>query len=172
MMPLAGKRKADASPVRNEKTVKRAALGNVTNAVLNAIDHDKNPSNRSKGAAAAAPAKPTVLDALNDENVKTALFQAVSQAVRATKVVTRASTRAVTAKTQPAAAEPTKNATTGRKAKCGPAANNNKATAAKLAAVPEAEAKATERRHSSRLANESGSTDKEDSHYVSALEDL
>lgn len=160
IMPLAGKRKADASPVRNEKTVKRAALGNVTNAVLNAIDNDKNQSNRSK----AAVTKQTVLDTLNDENVKTALLHAVSQAVRPAKVATRASTRKTA---MPMVVESTKNATTAsRKAK----STNNKANL-KLDTVKE-EIQAKERRHSNRLSFGSTSIDREDSHYVSALDDL
>jgi len=45
-----GKRKADSSPVRNEKGIKRSALGNVTNALLNAIEDSKKQT-RSKNDA-------------------------------------------------------------------------------------------------------------------------
>lgn len=166
IMPLVGKRKADASPVRNEKTVKRAALGNVTNAVLNAIDDDKKSTNRTKNAPTKKAAGP--LQVLNEEQAKATVLEAMLKAVRGTKVVTRASARAIEAKSTNVA-----GAINGARKPKTQIANGK--THVKLEVVQEKgnnkennnNNEQTERGSSQRLSDES-----EDSHYVSALDDL
>lgn len=160
-MPPTGKRKADASPVRNEKTVKRAALGNVTNAVLNAFDDDKKLVNRTKSGTAK---KLGLAQAIIDENVKDTLFNAAVKVTRESKIVTRASTRAVvdTAKFFDANANISTNTT--RKPR------SNKANVKLESDKENVKNGQKDRRHSRRQSCEHQSN--EDSHYLSALEEL
>lgn len=87
--PSAGKRKADVSPVRNEKGVKRSALGNVTNAVLNALEDSKKLT-RSKS-------EKKTTNVTNQSNAKLtenhAIFVEPNAVQRQHKVVTRSSAR-------------------------------------------------------------------------------
>lgn len=82
---ISGKRKADASPLRNDK-VKRAALGNLTNAVLNANNDDTK-----KGVALKPQQQPQDLQAAKKQ-IGSIAQQTIKQ--RATKVLTRAASRA------------------------------------------------------------------------------
>lgn len=193
-----GKRKADASPVRNEKTVKRAALGNVTNAVLNANEIDKKLTQRSKAAVQAkvsqiatkkpAPAKPTA-----DEASKGG---AVPKAMRGPKVGTRSSMRFSDAATKAGAAAVVATATTtiteathgmekvtisssgvSRKSKAITANPKAKLDVVREVAPDKENINTTGhaqkgRRNSRRLSTAFGAVDCEDSHYLSALEDL
>lgn len=195
-----GKRKADASPVRNEKTVKRAALGNVTNAVLNANDVDKKLTQRSKatvqakvGQAAtkkpAATAKP-----IADENAQASRGGAVPKAMRGPKVGTRSSMRVSDAATKAGAAAVTATTTiteathgmekvtisssgVSRKPKAIPANAKAKLDVVREVAQDKQNINTTGhahkgRRNSRRLSSAFGAVDCEDSHYLSALEDL
>lgn len=190
-----GKRKADASPIRNEKMVKRAALGNVTNAVLNAIDDDTKLTQRSKAGAAhtktnqiATKKSLSQVKTLNDENVKAAILNAVAKATRGTKVGTRSSVRVSDAATKVNAAtiveatngmEKVKISSTGvsRKSKTATVSTKPKLNVVHEEAHDKENYKNTGhvqkgRRNSRRLSTEFGAVDCEDSHYLSALEDL
>lgn len=166
IMPLVGKRKADASPVRNEKTVKRAALGNVTNAVLNAIDDDKKSTNRAKNALTKKSTATTQV--LNDENVAASVLEAMVKAVRASKVVTRASSRAIETIKSSNVVEaingtrkPKTTKTNGKLEVVQENGNNKETNNNNNNNVQK------DRRNSQRLSNES-----ENSHYESALDNL
>lgn len=184
-----GKRKADASPGRNEKGVKRSALGNVTNAVLNAIEDSKKLT-RSKNDVK----KSTTITALANgkSNENQAIFAAPNAVQRAHKVVTRASSRAtettktivneataglkkvnistaiVKGKKKTEATTTTNTATT--------AATNNNNTKVECPNAPisvsDKDSKVESRANTRRLSNEFDLLDNEDSHYMSALEDL
>lgn len=168
-----GKRKADASPGRNVKDVKRSALGNVTNAVLNAIEDSKKLT-RTK-----ADVKKTTLT--KQPNGKTnenqVLFAAPNAIQRAHKIVTRASSRAT---------ESTRNivneATVGLKKvnisttivkgkkKTETTANNNN-TKVECHMPTDLGLDNELKPNVRRLSNEF-ELDNEESHYMSALEDL
>lgn len=169
-----GKRKADASPGRNEKGVKRSALGNVTNAVLNAIEDSKKLT-RSKTDAK----KTTTTLTTNKLNENQAIFVAPNAVQRGTKITTRAASRAI---------ETTKSivneATAGlkkvnisstivkgkKKTETITTANNNKIKAE--CPKTESDSNVDSKANARRLSNEFDLLDNEDSHYMSALEDL
>lgn len=131
---ISGKRKADASPLRNDK-VKRSALGNLTNAVLNInIDNDAKKSSknmlaksdaaqRNREVVVAKKALPTgakvninnqkqVLPSLGHGKHLTAGVPVVAPVHRPAKVMTRAASRA----TQPISAKEVALAKTQRDA--------------------------------------------------------
>lgn len=190
-----GKRKADASPVRNEKNVKRAALGNVTNAVLNALDDERKSAQRAttktgatqKTTTSNAIKKSTALQTINDENAKPSLLSAVSKAAsQATKIATRSSLRTDVAKSSAAHITEATNGMQKVKISSG-ATRKTKTTAVntktnnKLDVVHEDGSDKENiksyngqknRRSSRRLSVDLGATDNEESHYMSALEDL
>ncbi|XP_055313132.1 G2/mitotic-specific cyclin-B3 [Sitodiplosis mosellana] len=172
-----GKRKADASPGRNEKGVKRSALGNVTNAVLNAIEDSKKLT-RSK-----TDAKKTTTTLTNSKlNENQAIFAAPNAVQRGTKITTRAASRAI---------ETTKSivneATAGLKKVniSTTIAKGKKKTETTTAATANINNKVERpmpnsgsdsdtdlKPNARRLSNEFELLDNEDSHYMSALEDL
>lgn len=189
IVPNVGKRKADASPVRIEKNVKRAALGNVTNAVLNAIDDDKKLAQRTtkggatqKTNASIATKKSAPLQTINDENIKQSILNAASKVARATRSTARG-TEAIKSNTATIT-----DATNGmQKVKISSGATRKPKTTAvnapknKLDVVHEDSSDKENiksyncqkgRRNSRRLSVELGAADNEESHYLSALEDL
>lgn len=93
-----GKRKADASPGRNETGVKRSALGNVTNAVLNAIEISRKQTRSKTDAKKIATLTKQPTGKLNENQ---AIFAAPNAIQRANKVVTRASLRATEIDSKP-----------------------------------------------------------------------
>lgn len=181
-----GKRKADASPVRNDKNVKRAALGNVTNAVLNAIDGDNKLTQRALKTIATK--KTTVpLQSIKDENATQSLLNAVSKAARGTKVATRASTRSTdVVKSNTATITEATSGMQKVKISSGATRKSTKTTTAvnaknKLDVVHEDGSDKENiksynvqksRRNSRRLSVELSAIDNEKSLYLSALEDL
>lgn len=176
-----GKRKADASPGRNENGVKRSALGNVTNAVLNAIE-DKKKLTRSKADAKKTTA--TLIKTNSSENQ--AIFVAPNAVQRATKVVTRASSRATdTTKTVNEATVGLKKVNISnafvkgkKKTETTTAVNNNNNNKNKVECPTPSSGSDSEngnvdlKPNTRRLSNEFEVMDNEDSHYMSALEDL
>lgn len=172
-----GKRKADASPVRNEKGVKRSALGNVTNAVLNAIEDSKKLT-RSKVDAK----KMTTTLTTNKLNENQAIFVAPNAIQRGTKVTTRAASRAIeTTKSivneATAGLKKVNISTTIVKGKkktetITTANNNNKIKAECPISKTESDSNIDLKANVRRLSNEFDLLDNEDSHYMSALEDL
>lgn len=176
VMPV-GKRKADASPNRNGKGVKRSALGNVTNAVLNAIEDSKKLT-RSKTDAKKAATLTNQSDGKLNENQ--AIFAAPNAVQRAHKIVTRASSRATETKVNVTAAtvglKKVNISTTifkGKK-KTENTANNNitKIDCQKSSSGSDNENKIDAKPSLRRLSTEFDLLDNEDSHYMSALEDL
>lgn len=175
-----GKRKADGSPVRNGKEVKRSALGNVTNAVLNAIDDSKRTGAlRSKNDLTTHVPKKALTQNVGSENQQ--IFAAPNQLPRATKVVTRATARAVEqAKTTNLLATATAGvkkvsiSTTVVKAKkkTETQAPINHGKVIKTTGInDENKPDALSKSNGRRISNEFESLDDE-SHYISALEDL
>lgn len=179
-----GKRKADSSPVRNEKGVKRSALGNVTNAVLNAIEDSKKYT-RSKNDAKKATTVAAVSNAKSNENQ--AIFAAPNAVQRANKVVTRSLARA-TETTKTTINEATVGlkkfniSTTVAKGKKKTETTTNNNTAKPTIAVDRSSLsdesdneniKSDSKTNARRLSNEFDLLDSEESsHYMSALEDL
>lgn len=181
--PPAGKRKADVSPVRNEKGVKRSALGNVTNAVLNALEDSKKLT-RSK---AETKKSTTVTNQLNGQ----AIFVEPNVVQRQHKVVTRSSAR-VNESTKAIVNDATiglkkVNISTtvvkGKKKTETTANNNNVKPNSKPANVkiecqmPSCDSendniKVEMKPNTRRLSSEFDLLESEDSHYMSALEDL
>lgn len=187
-VPPAGKRKADASPVRNEKSVKRSALGNVTNAVLNALEDSKKLT-RSKTDSKKST---TVVNQLNDKHCENqAIFAEPNAVQRPHKVATRSSTRVIeTTKTNASDAivglkkpNHVNIATTipkGKK-KTETTVNNNVIKPNVKPAILKADnhmpsggsdSDKNDLKSTRRLSNEFELLDSEDSHYMSALEDL
>lgn len=192
----AGKRKADASPTRNEKNFKRSALGNVTNSVLNAIDDSKKGITRTKNDTIQklntqnATKKSTVTNTIqNNEKTKNNGINNVfvaPNAVRGNKVVTRSSARATESTksngitdatndlkkvnistTIVKGKKKTENATNKATTKTDATLNNNSDV------VNNTKTDAQNSKYNSRrLSNEFESMDGEESHYMSALEDL
>lgn len=213
---MVGKRKADASPLKNEK-VKRSAFGNLTNAVLNlADDHSKHNNSKITGAkgdvgAQKARDTTTILNNGNQQNnsenaaikSKTKLNIHTMESIfpaptgsgprRQTKVMTRAASRAA----QPAKQQQQQqlNESNGLKTRALASIenkimtntkdisttvvkvnkkNNNKNDAKKTDSSSGKETcdvqiqKPTTRR----ISNEFDLNENEDSHYMSALEDL
>lgn len=178
-----GKRKADSSPVRNEKGIKRSALGNVTNALLNAIEDSKKHT-RSKNDAKKAATVAAVTNAKSNENQ--AIFAAPNAVQRANKVVTRSLARA-TETTKTTINEATIGlkkfniSTTVAKGKKKTETTNNNNTAKPTIAVDRSSLsdesdneniKSDSKTNARRLSNEFDLLDSEESHYMSALEDL
>lgn len=191
-----GKRKADISPTRNDKNAKRSALGNVTHAVLNVLE-DSKKSTRSK-----TEAKKTTTTVTNVSNGKQteneAIFvapNATAAAQRAHKIVTRSTAAARTTtdtninSTVHDLASGLKKASTSisnavkvkKKTEASHAHNNNnnakavaKANAKSEAALlPSSESDEDSKPNPRRISNEFDILDNEDnSHYMSALEDL
>lgn len=167
------KRKADTSPVQTERNVKRAALGNVTNALANAKAADKKLTQRTKTAAVQKSGLPVASkkpapQPVNDEN-------AGAKAAKSGKVATRASLRV---------SDSRKSSTLTTISEATNGIQQMKILPPKLAAVnakPKVELHKDDkanaisqktRRNSRRLSTEFGVADAEDSHYMSALEDL
>lgn len=178
-----GKRKADSSPVRNEKGIKRSALGNVTNALLNAIEDSKKHT-RSKNDAKKAATVAAVSNTKSNENQ--AIFAAPNAVQRANKVVTRSLARA-TETTKTTINEATIGlkkfniSTTVAKGKKKTETTNNNNTAKPTIAVDRSSLsdesdneniKSDSKTNARRLSNEFDLLDSEESHYMSALEDL
>lgn len=176
-----GKRKADASPGRNEKGVKRSALGNVTNAVLNAIEDSKKLTRSKTDAKKTTTTLTNQLNGKSNENQ--AIFAAPNAIQRAHKVVTRASARA-TETTRTIMSETTAglkkvNISTTvkgkKKTETNTTANNNntKLNCQMPSTGSDSDSnKADSKSNVRRLSNEFDSMDNEESHYMSALEDL
>lgn len=186
---VAAKRKADASPMRTEK-VKRSALGNLTNAVLNYIEDGKKGASKTMVATAknrdvvvlkksVQPSNKTkssnLTQAMDSLLLKPTMSTIGGATKRQTKVMTRAASKASATsidkgqKTKMTA--PKDNANTILKAKksnehhgglggVGGAGNNNNRTTT-----------SNEKRTSRRLSNEFDLNENEESHYMSALED-
>lgn len=177
-MPI-GKRKADASPARNEKGVKRSALGNVTNAVLNATE-DANKHTRTKTDAKKIPIITNQSNGKSNENQ--AIFAAPTLVQRAHKVVTRSSVRA-TESTKAIVNEAAVGlkkvniSTTIFKGKKKTETTTAKPTLNKhfdsqmQSILPDTD-KTDVKQNIRRLSNEFEQLDNEESHYMSALEDL
>lgn len=189
VVPTVGKRKAsDVSPVRNDKSAKRSALGNVTHAVLNVLEDSKKHT-RSKTEAKKATTQTNVSNGKQTENQTIFVAPtATAAAQRAHKIVTRSSVRPVDT------INPTVNDTTAGLKKI----NISTANAAKVKKKTETSngnhhhhnnnAKANAKpnvklevplpddgdlkRNARRISNEFDLLDSEDSHYMSALEDL
>lgn len=181
---VATKRKAE-SPSRTDK-VKRSALGNLTNAVLNYIDDGKKGASKTAAAAAAKTRDVMVLkksvqanNKIKSSNVTQVMDSLVLKPVssiggvpqRQTKVMTRAASRASAAGTDK-----------GRKTKMTVAKENQETTLkTKKSNEPPGgggvgsnnnfRAVTNERRASRRLSNEFELNENEESHYMSALED-
>lgn len=176
-----GKRKADVSPGRNEKGVKRSALGNVTNAVLNAIEDSKKLT-RSKNDAKKTTTTTTTLSNLpNGKRNENQEFTAPIAVPRAQKVVTRASSRVTDANKMNDAVVGLKKvniSTTGvkgKKTKTETTANNNNTKAESQipsSGLENDSNKLDVKPNARRLSNEFELMDSEESHYMSALEDL
>lgn len=200
---IGGKRKADASPLKNEK-VKRSALGNLTNAVLNYIDDSKksDKSDASQKIRDALTLKKTTQSngntlkaSSNQQNIKPksngvqgidSLFPPPNmiaiQPPRQTKVMTRAASRA----SQPPqlrvlgtienAMKATSIATTivkPKKKSDQVNANNNNSNNNNPNKNEISDEKRNPQKPSTRrISNEFDLNENEDSHYVSALEDL
>lgn len=189
--PAIGKRKADASPVRNEKSAKRSALGNVTHAVLNVLEDSKKHT-RSKTEAKKTTTAATVTNGKQSENQP--IFVAPTAAAqRAHKIVTRSSVRTTDATVNDTTAELKKvNISTSNAAKVKKKTetskanhndnNNAKANAKAIAKAhakvevplpPSGESESDDMKlNARRISNEFDLLDSEDSHYMSALEDL
>lgn len=186
-VPSAGKRKADASPVRIEKGFKRSALGNVTNAVLNALEDSKKLT-RSK---ADTKKSTTLTNQSNDKCTENHdIFVDPNAIKRQHKVVTRSSAR-VNDTTKATVNDATvglkkfniSSTVVKGKKKTETTVNNNnakpnsKAANAKvLCQMPssgsESDNQVELKPNTRRLSTEFDLLDSEESHYMSALEDL
>lgn len=187
-VPLVGKRKADVSPLRNEKSAKRSALGNVTHAVLNVLEDSKKLT-RSKAEAKKATA---VTNGINENQAifvapkATAAATATAAAQRAR--VTRSSLRTTdtinTTVNDTTAGLKKVNISTTNAAKIKKKtetlnANNNNARAnlkvnAKIDVPVHSSGSDSDdmKLNARRISNEFDVLESEDSHYLSALEDL
>lgn len=200
---VVGKRKADISPVRTDKTAKRSALGNVTHAMLNVLE-DSRKHTRSK-----ADVKKTTTALTNVSNGKrtenhgifvapnaavavTAAAVAAAAAQRAHKIVTRSSVRTVDTinptvneimpglkkvniSTSNAAKVKKKTETTNANQHHHHTNNNAKANAKPKVEAPLPSSGSDDddlKLNARRISNEFDLLDNEDSHYMSALEDL
>lgn len=204
-MEMVGKRKADASPVRSEK-VKRSALGNLTNAVLNFVDDGNKKSNITTNKARDTFTHSTGhshvnINSNNENGVKTktkfnvhtmdSLFPAPNMQTvvpvpqRQTKVMTRAASRA---------SQPTKQQTIGSDAiknRALKSIENKTVTNTKEISTTVVKAKKSKNEQlnkngsngetrdvqlqkttTRRISNEFDLNENEESHYMSALEDL
>lgn len=177
-----GKRKADGSPVRNGKDVKRSALGNVTNAVLNGIDESKKQcQTRAKNdillKSDTQTTKKSILQSVGSENEQPNFLAPNHLPITrpTTKVLTRASARAVeqikTAKLVATATDGVKKVNISTtivkgKKKTEP---QNATTQAKVIKTNSNGSNAGNNLTGRRISNE---FDCENSHYMSALEDL
>lgn len=183
-VPLIGKRKADASPLKNDK-VKRSALGNLTNAVLNYIDDSKKHGNQKmqalKKSALSMSVQQQPNSLLNEKaNAIGKLFAApnvAAQPQRQTKIMTRAASRAAHPPSRhvvndenalPAAAKKPALSVLKPKNKADHLMGPNNNTAKNEKRGSGGNGKPTSRR----ISNEFDLNDNEDSHYMSALEDL
>lgn len=185
--PAVGKRKADASPVRNEKSAKRSALGNVTHAVLNVLEDSKKHT-RSK-AEAKKTTTAAVANGKQSENQP--IFVAPTAAAqRAHKIVTRSSLRTTDKTVNDTTSELKKvNISTSNAAKIKKKTetsrashndnNNAKANAkahtkVEVPAPPSGESGNDNLKlNARRISDEFELLDSEDSsHYMSALDDL
>lgn len=198
VVPSVGKRKADMSPQRAEKGVKRSALGNVTSAVLNAIE-DSKKFTRSK-----TDAKKATITVTNPSTAKTNEYPEVFAAPKATtmvsasgvwaargrKVVTRSSARGtdtISSFVNEATVGLKKVAIAKGKKKTETATNNNNVKAKVIANAKAVATAAAARMPSSgsdtdtnkndaktkrRISDDFETMDSENSHYLSALEDL
>lgn len=190
-VPTVGKRKADVSPVRNDKSAKRSALGNVTHAVLNVLEESKKHA-RSKTEAKKTT---TVTNVSNGKQIENqAIFVAPTAAAqRAHKIVTRSSLRTtdtINPSVNDTAAElkkvniSTANAAAAkvkRKTETSTANHNNnnnakanaKANTKVKVPLPSSGSDGDDLKlNGRRISNEFDLLDNEDSHYMSALEDL
>lgn len=183
-----GKRKADASPVRNDKSAKRSALGNVTHAVLNVLEESKKHT-RSKAEAkkTTTTTAATVANGKQIENHQPIFVAPTAAAQRAHKIVTRSSVRTTDTAVNDTTAELKKvNISTSNAAKVKKKTETSKATHhdnnnakanakanAKLEVPPSGESDSDDMKlNARRISNEFDLLDSEDSHYMSALEDL
>lgn len=212
-MEMVGKRKADASPARNDK-VKRSALGNLTNAVLNLVD-DSNKKTTVTGIkcdGTTQKARDTFIyttahsnNANNNNNengVKSktklnfhtmdSLFPAPNMHTvlpapqRQTKVMTRAASRAA----QPIVKQQT-NGSDATKTRALSSIENKIVTSTKELATTVVKGKKNKNEQlnkngsncetrdvqlqkptTRRISNEFDLNENEESHYMSALEDL
>lgn len=175
---VAGKRKADASPLRTEK-VKRSALGNLTNAVRNYIEDGKKGANKSGVAAKERDVsqlkKPMQT---NNKSKSSNLTQAMDSLIlkpmpaingvpqRQTKVMTRAASRASQSSVACAKTEASEeNANTILKPK-----KSNELISSNINNNNNLNVN-NDKRSSRRLSNEFDLNENEESHYMSALED-
>lgn len=171
-----GKRKADASPSRNGKGVKRSALGNVTNAVLNAIEDSKKLT-RSKTDAKKVATLTNQLDCKTNENQ--AIFTAPNAGQQAHKIVTRASLRATETKATVNVAtvglKKVNISTTifkGKKKTETANINITKVDCQLPSSGLDKDNRIDTKSSSRRLSTDFDLLDNEESHYMSALEDL
>lgn len=185
VLPPAGKRKADVSPVRNEKGAKRSALGNVTNAVLNAFEDGKKLT-RSKNDTKKST---IVANQTNGKQIENhAIFVEPNALKRPHKVATRSSTRVIEppqihindATNELKKVNISTTVVKGRK-KTETTVNNNvtkpnpKQTIVKADSQISSSGSDSEKadsKNARRLSNEFDLLDSEESHYMSALEDL
>lgn len=183
-VPTVGKRKADVSPLRNDKSAKRSALGNVTHAVLNVLEDSKKHT-RSKTEAKKTTTAATVTNGKQSENQP--IFVAPTAAAqRAHKIVTRSSLRTTDTTVHDTTTELKKvnisNAAKVKKktetSKANQIDNNNAKAHAKANAkvdvpLPSSGSDSDDMKFNARrISNEFDLLDNEDSHYMSALEDL
>lgn len=184
-----GKRKAEASLVRNDKSAKRSALGNVTHAVLNVLEESKKHT-RSK----AETKKSTTTTAATVTNGKMIENQPIfvaptAAAQRAHKIVTRSSVRTTDTTVNDTTDElkrviiSTSNAAKVKKKTDTSKATHNDNNNAKANAKANAKLEVPQplsgdpdtddmKLNARRISNEFDLLDSEDSHYMSALEDL
>ncbi|XP_017141597.2 G2/mitotic-specific cyclin-B3 [Drosophila miranda] len=180
-MQTRGKRKADNSPIKNEK-IKRSALGNLTNNVkIMTLHQGEEDANQQLG-----PKKPTVqqlqalLDAKNNDNLSVNAFAT-------NKIMTRASTKTddsvenchkVLDKIEEALArpKPRPKAVPSKKTVLAEVPNPNQVQIPVLPppmqslAAPQAQAQGMAIKPVRRISNDFNKT--EDSLYMSALEDV
>lgn len=184
-VPTVGKRKADVSPLRNDKSAKRSALGNVTHAVLNVLEDSKKHTRSKTDAKKTTTAAATVANGKQSENQP--IFVAPTAAAqRAHKIVTRSSLRTTDTTVNDTTAELKKvnisNAAKVKKKtetlKANQIDNNNARANAKANAkvdvpLPSSGSDSDDMKFNARrISNEFDLLDNEDSHYMSALEDL
>lgn len=185
ILPQMGKRKADGSPIRNGKEIKRSALGNVTNAVLNAIDdgkkalrikNDVTTTNTNSTVQKGQFMKQKTIQNDGAENHLQQPFIQPNQVPRPTKVVTRSSARAVeqikTANlvaTATAGVKKVSISTTIVKGKKKTELAQGKVI---KSTAPDGKLDVAQKTNGRRISNEFDLMDNEDSHYMSALEDL
>lgn len=174
-----GKRKADGSPVRNAKEVKRSALGNVTSAILNAFDDGKKSAgvlgSKNDGTTKVTTqiTKKRATETIGAENDQH--FVAPNQIPRPTKVVTRSSARGAVDNTKTAnlvaGVKKVSISTTVVKGK-KKTETQTAANQAKVIKISSDEKLDASKSNGRRISNEFEVFDNEDSHYMSALEDL